>query len=200
MTKQLRTLRHFERCLFSVWCADRLLTTLADLLKENLSESNLRILQDVVNVLWDALWEGVIPEKDQLNALEMDFMEIDDGWDALMSEIHPVVSIVQRSVGMCILCCRRIDVGLAQAIAQLVIDCLDYALEEDDPNYSPDALFDHPQIQNELEVQMAMIKYLKGEYELVANLRTMFGCGCGIWSSGSIHLDPLNSEFERASI
>lgn len=175
MTKQLRLLRHFERCLFSVWCADRLLTSYADLLEENLSEQDLRILQDILNELWDILLDGVIPEKDQLNALEMDFMEIDDGWDALMSEIHPIVSIVQQSVGMCILCCRRNDVGLAQSVAQLVIDCLDYALEEDDPTYSLDALFKHPQIQNELEVQMAMIKYLKGEYELTPKLRTTFG-------------------------
>lgn len=175
ITKQLRTIRHFERCLFAVWCADRLLTTLADLLKEILSESDLRILQDVLNELWDTLLDGVIPEKDQLNALEMDFMAIDDGWDALMSEIHPIVSIVQQSVGMCILCCRRNDVGLAQSVAQLVIDCLNYALEKDDPNYSPDTLFDHTQIQHEVEAQLAMIKHLKGEYELAANLRTMFG-------------------------
>lgn len=175
ITKQLRTVRHFERCLFSVWCADRLLTSYADLLEEILSEQDLRISQDVLNELWDTLLEGVIPEKDQLNALEMDFMKLDDEWDAPMRDIHPVVSIVKQSVGMCILCCRRNDVGLAQTIAQLVIDCLDYALEEDDPNYSPDTLFDHPQIQHEVEAQLAMIKHLKGEYELVANLRTMFG-------------------------
>lgn len=175
MMKQLRTLRHFERCLFSVWCANRLLTTHAELLEENLPEQDLRKMQDVVNELWDSLLGGVIPEKDQLNALDMDFMEIDDGWDAPMSDIHPVVSIVQQTIGMCILCCRRIDVGLAQTIAQLVIDCLDCKLEKDDPNYSPNTLFDHSQIQNEVEAQSAMIKHLKGEYELVSELRTMFG-------------------------
>ncbi|QGQ22368.1 DUF416 family protein [Gimesia benthica] len=175
MTKQLRPLRHFERCLFSVWCADRLLTSYADLLEENLLEQDLRILQDVLNELWDALLSGVIPKKDHLNALEMDFMTIDDGLDALMEDIHPIVSIVQHSVGMCILCCRRNDVGLAQTVAQSVIDGLDCTLEENDPNYSADILFEHPQILDELEAQLAMIKYLKGEYELVANLRTMFG-------------------------
>lgn len=174
ITKQLRTIRHFERCLFAVWCADRLLTTLADLLKEILSESDLRILQDVLNELWDTLLDGVIPEKDQLNALEMDFMAIDDGWDAPMKDIHPVVSIVKQSIGLCILCCRRNDVGLAQSIAQSVIDSIDCTLEENDPTYSPDTLFDHPQIQPEVEAQLAMIKHLKGEYELDSNMRTMF--------------------------
>ena len=174
MTKQLRTLRHFERCLFAVWCAERLLTLHAELLEENLPEQDLRTLQDVLNELWDALLEGLITEKDQLNALEMDFMEIDDGWDAPMSEVHPIVSIVQQSVGMCILCCRRNDVGLAQSVAQLVIDCLECTLEEDDPSYSSDTLFDHPQIQHEIETQVGMIKHLKGEYELVPTLRSMF--------------------------
>lgn len=159
ITKQLRSLRHFERCLFAVWCADHLLITHADLLTAYISESDLRTLQDVVNELWDALLEGLIPEKDQLNALEMDYMEIDDGWDALMSEIHPIVSIVQQSVGICILCCRRNDVGLAQTIPQSVMDSLECTLEENDPNYSPDTLFDHPQIQNELETQLVMIKH-----------------------------------------
>tara|TARA_R110002111_G_scaffold18931_1_gene46153 strand:+ start:1878 stop:2447 length:570 start_codon:yes stop_codon:yes gene_type:complete len=175
LMKQLRTLRHFERCLFSVWCVDRLLTSHADLLEEYLSEQDHRTLQEIVNDLWDALLEGGIPEKDQLNALDIEFIEIDDQWDASMKDIHPVVSIVKQSVGMCILCCRRNDVGLVQTIAQSVMDSIECTLEENDPSYSPDILFEYPQIQNELEAQVAMIKLLKGEYELDANLRTMFG-------------------------
>ncbi|QDT24434.1 DUF416 family protein [Gimesia chilikensis] len=175
ITKQLRTLRHFERCLFSVWCADHLLTLHADLLAENLSKSDLRILQDILNELWDALLSGIIPEKDQLNALEMDFMAIDDGWDTPMEGIHPVVSIVQQSVGMCILCCRRNDVGLAQTVSQSVIGSLECTIEESDTSYSPDTLFEQTQIQNEIEAQLDMTKHLKGEYELVPKLRMMFG-------------------------
>ncbi|WP_232106710.1 hypothetical protein [Gimesia chilikensis] len=91
-----------------------------------------------------------------------------------MKDIHPIVSIVKQSIGMCILCCRRNDVGLAQKIAQLVIDSLECTLEEDDSSYSPVSLFDHPQIKHELEIQLAMIKHLKGEYELDSNLRMMF--------------------------
>jgi len=174
MTKQLRTLRHFERCLFSVWCADRLLASNSDLLAENLSESDQRTLQNVLNEMWDSLLSGIIPEKDQLNALEMDFMGIDDGLDALMEDIHPIVSIVQQSIGICILCCRRNDVGLAQNIAQSVIDSIDCIIEENDPSHSPGLLFNHPQMQNELETQLAMIKHLKGEHELEPNLRVMF--------------------------
>ena len=175
MVKQLRTLRHFERCLFSVWCVDRLLTSHADLLDENLSEQDLRTSQEVVNELWDTLLGSIIPKIDQLNALDMDFMEIDDGWDALMSEIHPIVFIVKQGVGMCILCCRRNDVVLALNIAQSVIDSLDCSIEESDPSYSLGILFEHPQIQQELNAQLAMMKHLKGEYELEPNLRTMFG-------------------------
>lgn len=175
MTKQLRTLRHFERCLFSVWCADRLLTSHADLLSVNMPSSDLRILQEIVNELWDSLLGGIIPEKDQLNALDMEFMANNDEWTAPMREIHSIVSIVKQSVGMCILCCRRNDVGLAQTIAQSMMDSIECTLEEADPTYSPDTLFDHPQIQHEVEVQLAMIKYLKTEYELSLNLRMMFG-------------------------
>lgn len=175
LTKQLRTLRHFERCLFCVWCAGSLLTSHADLLTANMSESDLRIIQDVLNDLWDALLEGVIPEKDQLNALDMDYLEIDEGWDAPMEDIHPVASVVQQSIGMCILCCRRNDVGLAQAVAQSVMDSIECTLEINDPSYSPDTLFDHPQIHHEVEAQLAMIKHLKGEYELDSMLRTLFG-------------------------
>lgn len=174
MTKQLRTLRHFERCLFAVWCVDRLLTTHADHLARNLSKPDLRALQDVLNDIWDSLLEGVIPEKDQLNALDMDFIEVDDGWTDLMRDIDPIVSIVQQSIGMCILCCRRNDVGLSQDVAQSVIDGLDCKLEKDESRYSPETSFKYPQIQHELETQLAMIKHLKGEYELVPKLRTMF--------------------------
>ena len=175
MTKQLRSLRHFERCLFSVWCADRLLTSHTDLLSINMPNSDLRILRDVLNELWDALLGGVIPEKDQLNALDMDYLEIDDGWTDPMKDIHPAVPIVQQGVGLCILSCRRNDSGLVKIIAQAVIDSLECTLEEDDPNYLPEIQFEYPQIQNEVEAQLAMIKHLKGEYELVPELRTMFG-------------------------
>jgi len=140
-----------------------------------MSEQDLRTLQEIVNELWDSLLGGVIPEKDQLNALDMEFMGSNDEWSAPMKEIQPAVSIVKQSVGMCILCCRRNDVGLAQAIAQLVIDCLNCTLEENDPSSSPDTLFEYPQIQHELETQLAMIRHLKGEYELDSNLRKMFG-------------------------
>lgn len=174
MAKQLRTLSHFERCLFTVWCADRLLTSNANLLAENLSKQDLRILQEIVNDFWDSLLGGVIPERDQLNALDMNFMEIDDGWDDPMRDIYPIVSIVKQSVGMCILCCRRNDVGLAQSIAQLVMDSIDCFLEDDDPIYSPDTPFEHTQIQHELDAQLAMIKHLKGEYELDSRLRMIF--------------------------
>ena len=174
MTKQLRSLRHFERCLFAVWCADRLFTSHADHLAGNLSKPDLRTLQGVLDDIWDSLLEGVIPEKDQLNALDMDFMEVDDGWTDPMRDIDPIVSIVQQSIGMCILCCRRKDVGLSQDVAQSVIDGLDCMLEKDDPGYTPETLFENPQIQHEHETQLAMIKKLKGEYELVPKLRTMF--------------------------
>ena len=174
MTKQLRSLRHFERCLFSVWCADRLLASHADLLEENLSEQDLRTSQVIVNDLWDSLLGDMIPEKDQLNALDMDFMGNSDEWSAPMREIHPIASIVKQSVGMCIVCCRRNDVGLAQTIAQLVMDSIEYNLEENDPSSSPDTLFEHPQIQHKLEAQLAMVKHLRGEYELDSRLRMMF--------------------------
>ncbi|WP_291174413.1 DUF416 family protein [Gimesia sp.] len=174
MAKHLRTLRHFERCLFSVWCADHLLTSHAEHLEENMSELDLRTLQEIVNDLWDSLLGGVIPETDQLNALDMEFMGNNDEWSAPMKDIHPAVSIVKQSIGMCILCCRRNDVGLAQTIAQLVIDCVECTLEENGPSFSPDTLFEHPQIQHELETQLAMIKHLKGEYDLDSNLRMMF--------------------------
>lgn len=175
ITRQLRNLRHFERCLFSVWCADRLLTSHADLLSVNMPNSDLRILQEIVNELWDTLLGGVIPEKDQLNALDMDFMAIDDGWADPTKDIHPVVPIVQQGVGLCILSCRRNDSGLVKIIAQAVIDSLECTLEEDEPNYLPDILFEYPQIQNEAEAQLDIIKYLKGEYELIPELRMMFG-------------------------
>ena len=116
----------------------------------------------------------MIPEKDQLNALDMDFMEVDDGWTDPMRDIDPIISIVQQSIGMCILCCRRNDVGLSQDVAQSVIDGLDCKLEKDYPVYTPETLFEYPQIQHELEAQLAMIKNLKGEYELDPKLRMMF--------------------------
>ncbi len=90
MAKQLRTLRHFERCLFCVWCAERVLALHADLLSGSLSESDLRTLQDVLNEMWDSLLNGIISEKDQLNALDMEFMGNSDGWDAPMRENHPI--------------------------------------------------------------------------------------------------------------
>ena len=174
MEKQLRTLRHFERCLFAMWCVDHLLATHADLLAENLPKSDLQTIRQIVNELWETLLEGVIPDKDQLNALDMDFMEADARWGDPASDVHPVATIIQQSVGMCILGCRRNDVDVALTVAQSVIDCLDCKLEEDHPSYSPDDLCQRPEFQNELDAQSAMMKHLRGEYELNKKLRTMF--------------------------
>ena len=174
MEKQLRTLRHFERCLFAMWCVDHLLATYADLLAENLPKSDLQTIQQIMNELWETLLGGVIPDKDQLNALDMDFMEADARWGDPASDVHPVATIIQQSVGMCILGCRRNDVDVALTVAHAVIDCLDCTLEEDDPNYSPDDLCQRPEFQNELDAQSAMMKHLRGEYELDKKLKAMF--------------------------
>ena len=68
---------------------------------------------------------------------------------------------------------QNITIILSQDVAQSVIDGLDCKLEKDDPSYTPAPLFEHPQIQHELEAQLAMINNLKREYELVTKLRTM---------------------------
>ncbi|MCA9028981.1 MAG: hypothetical protein KDA86_27515, partial [Planctomycetaceae bacterium] len=174
MEKQLRTLRHFERCLFAMRCADHLLAVYSDLLAESLSKPDVRTIRRIVKELWASLLSGVIPDSEELNALDMDFMGIDVGWADPASDVHPVASIVQQSIGMCILCCRRNDVGLTQMVAHSVIECLDYKLEEVDPDYSPDDLFERPETQHELEAQAVMMKHLRGEYELNKKLRTMF--------------------------
>jgi len=174
MEKQLRTLRHFERCLFAIWCVDHLLATYADLLAENLAKPDLRTIRRIVKELWTSLLSGVIPDSKELNALDRDFMETDARWSDPASDVHPVATIIQQSVGLCILGCRRNDVGLALTVAQSVIDCLDCKLEEADLGYSPDDMCQCPEFQHELEAQSAMMKHLRGEYELNPRLRTMF--------------------------
>lgn len=95
MTKQLRTLRHFERCLFAVWCADHLLDSHRDLFAESLSKSALHTLREIVKELWETLLRGVVPDKDQLNALDMDFMALDSRWSGPVNDRHPIPNIIQ---------------------------------------------------------------------------------------------------------
>lgn len=63
---------------------------------------------------------------------------------------------------------------MAQAVAESVIECLDCKLEEEDPTHLPSRLFESPEIQHELAAQVAMVKHLRGEYELTSTLKTMF--------------------------
>lgn len=171
MAKKVRLLRHFERCIFSAWCAEHLLGSCAPLVEESLSKADVRILRRVLDVIWGGLLDGSIPKTDVLNELDMQFMQI----ELLPADL--IATWVQNAVGLCILGCRRNVVDLAQAVAEIVVKVLDFELAEQDPDYADHSLsemFRHPTMRNELEAQLAMIRHLRGEYRLDASLRSMF--------------------------
>lgn len=177
LTNKLRSLRHFERCLFSAWCAEHLLTTHAELVEQSLSESALQVLRNVLDEIQDVLLTGSIPDTMLLNSLDGEFMEVGPDDPEAAMEIPPVVTNVQCCIGLCILGCRRNDVGVAQKTAEVIINVIDFQLDERNPDYVNDSLremFRYPEMRQELEVQLAMIKHLGGQYTLDHNLRTIF--------------------------
>lgn len=177
LTKKLRSLRHFERCVFSVWCAEHLLTKHEGLVGQSLSESDLQVLRTVLDEIWDVLLTGSIPDSKMLNALDSAFMEVEPDDPLAVIEMHPIVTGVQTCIGLCILACRRNDVRLAQKAGETIIDVLDYELDERDPDYAGDLLptmFRHPELKQELDVQLAMIKHLQGVDKLDADVRSIF--------------------------
>jgi uncharacterized protein YjaG (DUF416 family) len=169
LTKKLRALRHFDRCIFSAWCAEHLLATRAELVESKFSASDLQALREILDVIWELLLDGSIPETDVLNQLDMQFMEIDAD-DPFA--VHPVASSVNGAIGLCMLGCRRNDVGLAVQAGADVVRILDFELDDKDCDGSENSLFEHPEVKRELEVQLAMIKHLQGDYDLDASLRS----------------------------
>jgi len=170
LTKRLRSsLRHFERCIFSAWCAEHLLTTRAALVESEFSALDLQALREVLDVIWEILLDGSIPKTDVLNQLDMQFMEIeaDDPF-----EVHPVAINVKNAIGLCILGCRRNDVGLAVQAGENVLKVLAFVLDDEDSEYSENSLFEQTEVKQELDLQLAMIKRLRGEYDLDAGLRS----------------------------
>lgn len=177
LTKKLRSLRHFERCLFSAWCAEHLLTTHAGLIEQSLSASDLQVFRNILDEIWDVLLGGSIPESKMLNALDGAFMEGGPDDPVAAIETPPVVTSVQSCIGICILGCRRNDVGLAQKAGEAIIDVLDHELDERNPNYvggSLSTMFTYPEMKQELNVQLAMIRQLHGDYNLNPSLRSAF--------------------------
>jgi uncharacterized protein YjaG (DUF416 family) len=112
--KKLRSLRHFERCLFSAWCAERLLITQAALVESEFSASDLRVLQEILDQIWEQLLAGSIPTTGILNDLENRLMQIGPDESVGAIEFHPVVTRVQSAILLCILNCGSNDVGLAR--------------------------------------------------------------------------------------
>jgi len=177
LTRKLRSIRHFERCLFSAWCADHLLATNAGLVRRELPGSDFQILREILDVIWEFLLDSSIPTVDVLNQLDNNFMQIDPEDPVVAIEGHPVVTEVMGAIGTCILACRRNDVRLAQSAGEIVINTIDYELDERYPDYaenSPAEMFTYPELKAELETQLAMIQHLRGQYVLNASLRTMF--------------------------
>ncbi len=110
-----------------------------------------------------------------LNSLDGAFMQVGPEDPVAAIEVHPVVTSVQSVIGICILGCRRNDVGLAQKAGETIIDVLDYELDERNPDYTTNALqemFNHPKMKKELESQLSMIKHLRSEYTLDESLRS----------------------------
>jgi hypothetical protein len=171
MEKRLRSLRHFERCIFSAWCAEHLLESHAPLIEENLSKAHLRILREILGVIWEFLLDGSIPKADVLNELDDQFMQAEPD-DPI--EVDPIVVRVLNAIGICILGCRRNDVGLAQTAGENVIEVLDSDLDDGDSNSTEDFMFEHPAMKKELEAQLAMVRYLRGEYVLDGSLSSKF--------------------------
>ena len=177
LTRKLRSLRHFERCIFSVWCAEYLLKKHDELVKQDLSESVLKTLQEILDELWEDLLSGSIPNTAKLNYLDEILMGIGPEDPIPAIEVHPVVTMMESCLGIGILGCRRNDVHLAQKAGEFVVDVLDFELDERDDeyaSYSFSTMFTHPEISEELKTQLAMIKHLWGDYSLESSLRSAF--------------------------
>lgn len=176
LTKKLRSLRHFERCLFSAWCAEHLLTRHAAVIEKELSVAHSEILRQILDAIWQHLLEASIPSRNVLNELDGKLMDIEPDDPGAAIEVHPIATSVRLTIGFCILGCRRKDVRLAQNAGEAVITILDYELDEKDRNYSGtlDKMFDHPEMKQELEAQLAMIDHLRKGYVLDEQLRTAF--------------------------
>lgn len=174
LTKKLRSLRHFERCLFSAWCAEHLLTTNAALVETELSDSGARALREILDEVWEPLLTGSIPTTDILNELDRQLMQIGPDDPVAAIEVHPIATQVQSAIGICILGCRRNDVGPAQKVGEAIINVIDYELDEEDPKYTANSLarmFTYPKMKRELDVQLRMIEHLRGAYKLDVSLR-----------------------------
>jgi hypothetical protein len=176
LTKKLRSLRHFERCLFAAWCAHYLLNSQEDQLGREISEPDSKRLQQILDGIWLHLLNGSIPSRNTLNDLDEQLLEIGSDDPVAAIESHPIRTAVQSAVGLCILGCRRNDVSLAQGVGDTVISVLDYDLDQRDPDYSGllDRIFEHAEMKRERETQLAMVRHLQGEYDLDERLRTAF--------------------------
>lgn len=175
LTKKLRSLRHFERCVFSACCAEHLLTTYSGRVESEFSASDLQALRGIIDQIWDHLLSGSIPTTDMLNELDNQLMQIGPDDPVAAIEVHPVVTSVQSAIGVCILGCRRNDVTLAQKAGEAIIDVLDYELDEKNPDYSTNSLqemFKHIEMKQELNTQLTMIQHLRGQYTLDESLRS----------------------------
>lgn len=176
LTKKLRSLRHFERCLFSAWCAEHLLTRHAALIETELSVARLEILRQILNSIWQHLLDGSIPSRGVLNDLDGKLMDIEPDDPGDVMEMHPIATAVRHAIGICILGCRRKEVRLIQIVGEAVITVLDDELGESDRNYwgTLDKMFDHQEMEKELETQLAMIDHLRKGYVLDEQLRMAF--------------------------
>jgi hypothetical protein len=143
----------------------------APLIEGNLSKAHLLILREILGVIWEFLLDDSIPKADVLNELDGQFMqaEPDDPF-----EVDPVVVRVLNAIGICILGCRRNDVGLAQTAGENVIEVLDFELDDGDSGSTDDSMFEHPAMKKELEAQLAMVRYLRGDYPLDGSLSSTF--------------------------
>lgn len=177
LTKRLRLLRHFERCVFSAWCADHLLTTKAVLVETELSNSCACALREILDEIWVHLLSGSIPTTDVLNELDSQLMQIGPDDPVAAIEVHPIATEVQSAIGICILGCRRNDVELTQKVGEAIINVLDYELDEQDSDYAANSLatmFSYPAMKNEVDAQLAMIQHLRGQYTLDERIRAVF--------------------------
>ena len=86
---------------FSAWCAHHLLTTHTELVEQRLSESDLQVLRNVLDEIWDVLLTDSIPDTKLLNSLDGEFMEVGPDNPEAAMDISPVVTNVQSCIGIC---------------------------------------------------------------------------------------------------
>lgn len=151
---------------FCVWCLERFEPELGEVIFEGCTPAERAQATEMIEELHDFVARAAIMSSTRASELkaELDLFgpQGDEVYEEDAPEFEPEALEFLSALEHTLLYCQHQDVAAACMVSETWVDCRDYHAEQNDVPYSLETMFTHPDLKQELELQVEQMVKLEG--------------------------------------